>query len=153
MNNEEILGVFSAMYAEDIKLSSLKGWICDLYFTSERMVVIEKPGIRGRLEANKGIHPLYIQELASARERLKMNDTPLDDMCNSNARNFSIPYEDIAVIDFGKYGLKLVQQYLILNIYFSNNIDDPEYRFLFKLLSKYHQSFHDFLSSILPGKV
>jgi hypothetical protein len=147
MNKEEIIGVYSAMYLEKLTIMNVKGWVCDIYLTASRMVVIEKPGIRGRLEANK-FHPVYIQSVASARERLKMNETPLDDLYKSGQRNLIIQYDDITVIDFEYYTAKLV-----LKIYFSNNIDKPKHKFMFYFLTKYHQDFHDLLSTLIPGKV
>lgn len=151
MNNEEIMGIFSGMFAEDIKLAKLKGWICEAVFTTERLLVLEKPGIKGRLGATR--HPIYIKSQASQLEKLRKKEIVIDDMLGNSPKDFVISYGDIAAVEFGVYGLKLAgNQYIRLDIYGLLDTHVPEYQFLFNLLPRYWDFFRGFIKTVLPGK-
>lgn len=77
-----------------------KGWYCKFYFTTERFIVsAEDKGdnVAGYLFAAK---PYYMANIVSTRERLKMEENPVNSIIKSELIRFDVPYSDLRVLEF-----------------------------------------------------
>jgi hypothetical protein len=144
--SEEILGIIPA-WIDKGGIILRKPWACDLIFTTNRLIVAEAN--RRGYSAFKSDH--YISFSAGARDRLKMNQKPIDNFLKASPENYEINYSDIAVIEMKK--MPGAPSHSDLLVFSPENLDVPMHTFSLAISDKYYGDFTEFLAKIVPDKI
>lgn len=152
-SEEEILGIFPSFVqkgAGEREWLGFKGVICDLVFTTHKLIIAKDTQRRNNKFLDVRKH--YVFSSVSPRERLKMKEQLPENIVRATVEKPEIPYDDIKAAELVKPPLTNWRLCL-----YTDDLDVPEYTMTISPPNKqwepYVNQFREFLEYILPGKV